>query len=81
VRSRKFAKPPVRNLPQLRETLGSDKGIGEPIVTKFLDGVPSISESTVKHQLANLKSSGEYANIIKAVQEEIEQENREALLA
>jgi hypothetical protein len=61
--------------------LASNKGIGEPLITDFLKGVPGINESTVKHQLANLKASGEYAHIIKAVQEEIERENKEALQA
>jgi hypothetical protein len=35
----------------------------------------------VKQQIANLKASGEYAHIIKVVQEEIERENKEALQA
>ena len=34
---------------------------------------------TVEQQLANLKASNDYARIVREVQEQIEEENREAL--
>jgi hypothetical protein len=65
--------------PELVGNLASEKGLGEPVITNFLDGVPGINRNTVKEQLANLKSSGNYGRIIGEVKDEIEQEHREAL--
>jgi hypothetical protein len=42
-----------------RGNIASDKGIGAPIVQRFLDGIPGINESSVTAQLANLKASGD----------------------
>lgn len=61
--------------------IASDKGIGWSIVVSFLDGIPGINKSTADQALANLKASGDYARIIKEVQEQIERENREAIKA
>jgi hypothetical protein len=59
--------------------IASDKGIGRELIVEFLDGVPGMTENAVKEQLANPKSSGDYARIIGDVKDEIERENREAL--
>lgn len=61
--------------------LTSDKGIGEPIITEFLTGIPGVTENSVRQQLAMLKSSGDYARIITEVKDEIEAENKEAIKA
>src|SRR5262245_7065341 len=58
---------------------GIKNGIGEPTITDFLDGVPGVNKNTVIQQLANLKSSGDYARIIREVQQQIEKDNRERL--
>jgi hypothetical protein len=36
------------------------KGIGEPIISKFLAEVPGVNENTVRDHLAILKASGDY---------------------
>lgn len=65
----------------LRARLTSDNGLGEPIITDFLVGVPGVNKNTVLQQLANLKASGDYARVIREVQQEIEKENRKRLEA
>lgn len=62
----------------VRQRLTDSRGIGEGVIVTFLDGVTGITPNTVKQALANLKASGDYARIIKEVQEEIERENAEA---
>jgi hypothetical protein len=62
-----------------RGTLASGEGVGARLVMQLLDGIPGVSLRMVNDQLANLKSSGQYARIIGDVKEEIERENREAL--
>jgi ParB-like nuclease domain len=37
----------------LRGQLASDKGLGEPILTQFLQGIPEMSQRTVREHLAN----------------------------
>lgn len=54
-----------------RNHLTSAKGLGEPIVTKFLSSVPGMGEAIVKQQIANLKASGDYARIISEVEKDI----------
>lgn len=70
-----------RSLDTARGQITTDKGIGWSLVLDLLEGTSGINEGTVKQQLANLKSSGDYARIIREVQEQIEQENEEALKA
>lgn len=70
-----------RGLETTRGQLETDRGLGEPIITEFLDGIPGIKKNSVTEQLANLKASGDYSRIVKEVGEEIERENREALKA
>ena len=69
------------DMAKVRGNLESEKGLGRDLIVDFLDGVPGINENTVNQQLANLKSSGDYARIIGEVKDEIEQEHREALKA
>jgi len=38
-----------------------EKGIGAPIIARFLSNIYDMNESTITHQLANLKASGDYA--------------------
>ena len=59
----------------------TDTGVGWSVIEDFLTDVPGINEGTVKQQLANLKASGDYARIIGEIQQEIEDENKEALKA
>jgi hypothetical protein len=66
---------------KIRGNLTGNQGIGHSVIVRFLDGVPGICESTVQQALANLKASGDYARIIREVQEEIERENAESLAA
>ncbi len=58
---------------------GTDRGIGYDIILELLDGIPGINVGTVKQQLANLKASGDYDEIVATVKAEIEEENKEAL--
>src|SRR5262245_59472316 len=66
---------------KMREALASERGIGEPPITEFLRDIPGVNKNTVLQQLAILKSSGDYAEMIKEVKEEIEHENKEAIKA
>src|SRR5262245_34041133 len=59
----------------------SDKGVGRPLILRLLEDTPGINDNTVKQQLANLKASGDYARIIREVQQQIEKENQEAFKA
>jgi flagellar biosynthesis GTPase FlhF len=59
--------------------LASSKGLGAEIIVTFLEGIPSVTINSVQQQLANLKASGDYARIIRDIQEEIEEENKEAI--
>jgi hypothetical protein len=62
-----------------RGHLSGERGMGEPLITKFLKDIPGINENSVRQQLSNLKASGHYASIIRDVQQEIEEENKEAI--
>jgi hypothetical protein len=66
---------------QSLQSLTSDRGLGEQPITALLDDIPGINEKVVRQQLGNLKASGDYDEIIEAVREEIEEENKEALKA
>jgi hypothetical protein len=70
--SRKF------DMRYVRSRLLSDDGMGWRVLLAFLDNIPGINEIAVKHQLANLKYSGDYARLITEVQEEIAQEQADA---
>jgi hypothetical protein len=67
--------------PKTRQLAGlglEKKIIGEDVIAKFLDGVPGINSRSINNELANLKSSGEYARILQEVQKEIEQSGASA---
>jgi hypothetical protein len=49
---------------QLRKNNISDRGLGQRVVTEFLQTVPGINTNTINQQFANLKASGDYARII-----------------
>lgn len=66
------------SLAKTRGNLSHDKGIGEPIITAFLKGIPGFNKSAVTAQLANLKAAGIYADIINEVSAEVEEETRAA---
>ncbi len=55
------------DLDKVRGNLESAKGLGEPMITAFLDGVPGCDKGTVAQQLASLKASGDYARIVGEV--------------
>jgi hypothetical protein len=61
-----------RGLETIRGQLTSEKGLGQSVIVQFLDGVPGINNNTVMQALANLKASGDYARIVREVQQEIE---------
>lgn len=67
------------SLESLQGHLTGEKGMGREVITDFLKGTAGINEGSVQQQLANLKASGDYARIVKEVQGEIEEENKEAL--
>ena len=57
---------------------GISQGIGAPQILEFL-GENVLKRSDIEQQLANLKSSGDYARILEEVQEELEEEVGETL--
>jgi len=59
------------DLEKIQRNLGNDKGIGRPLILKFLDGVPGFTDHMVKSQLQNLKDSGDYDRTIREVIEEV----------
>lgn len=50
-------------------------GIGQNLICAFFEGVAGINPSSVDEQLKNLKTSGEYAMLIREVSDQIEAEN------
>jgi hypothetical protein len=75
---------PERSKRGIEVTLGqfqTERGIGEPIITELLDGIPGINKNGVLQQLAILKASGDYARIIGEVTAGIEKEHKEAIKA
>lgn len=65
---------------QVEGNLLSGRGIGADLIERFLTDVPSINSNIIREQLAILRSSGDYARIVGEVREEIEEENKVALL-
>jgi ParB-like nuclease domain len=55
---------------------GLSRGVGGTQIERFLCGVPGINSNIIKQQLALLKSSGDYARILKSVQKEVEADNK-----
>jgi hypothetical protein len=59
------------HMPTLRDRLVSERGMGREVLTAFLSDIPGINDGSVQQQLANLKSSGDYARLIAEVEKEI----------
>ena len=74
----KFLNESGLDLDTIRCHLTGERGLGQKIIVKFLDGTPGINDGSVQQQLASLKASGDYARIIKEVSEDIERENKQA---
>jgi regulator of protease activity HflC (stomatin/prohibitin superfamily) len=66
-----------RGLDTIKGQIASEKGLGYDCVLRFFEGIPSMNIGIVKYQLGNLKASGEYARIVKEVNDEIAQEQAE----
>jgi ParB-like chromosome segregation protein Spo0J len=65
------------SLPELRAHIAKREGLGSESIIALLGDV--LNRNVIDQQLANLKSSGDYARIIAKVKEELEEENRVAL--
>jgi hypothetical protein len=57
----------------------TERGLGWDLILDFLAEIPGVNQNTVKQQLANLKASGDYDEIVEEVKAEIEEENKEKL--
>jgi ParB-like chromosome segregation protein Spo0J len=55
----------------VRSRLLGEDGMGAEVLLAFLDDIPGINVGSIKHQLANLKYSGDYARLMAEVQQEI----------
>lgn len=71
----------LHGLNTLKGQIQTERGLGAEVITAFLDKVPGMNIMVVKQQLAILKASGGYAEVIEGVRQEIESENAEALAA
>jgi hypothetical protein len=68
-----------RDLGDLRARLvAKNGGVGQTAVVAFLKDTPGINDGVVQQQLANLKTSGEYARIMKEVRKEVVEETDDA---
>src|SRR5215471_10635939 len=76
-----FPERSKRSTEVARGQIATERGLGEPIITEFLDGVPGINKNTVTQQLAILKDSGDYARIIGEIKDEIERELQDQIKA
>jgi hypothetical protein len=70
-----------KDMSKVRSHLTAGDGVGEPLITEFLQKVPGINKNSVTQQLALLKQSGDYARIIGEVADEVEKENAKAVAA
>jgi len=68
-------------LAHTKSALLSDAGIGERVLWAFLKDIPGITRPAIRQQLANLKASGDYARLIRNVEQELEDERQRALAA
>lgn len=71
---------PQRSSDTLRGQIATDRGIGQDLVLRYLEGVPGVIINTINEDLASLKTSGNYARIIARVRDQItaEKERLEA---
>ena len=56
---------------QARSEIESGKGIGFRSVMSYLGDIPNVTENTVRQQMASLKASGDYDNIIARVRKKL----------
>ena len=65
---------------QTRGHLTAEKGegIGQPLISRFLEHIPGVTDYVVRQQLLNLRASGDYARILEEVEEEIRLEEQAA---
>jgi ParB-like nuclease domain len=65
------------------EKLGGQNrdGVGQDAILNELRGIPGITDNTIRQQLANLKSSGNYDRIVSEVAAIVEEEHAVALEA
>jgi hypothetical protein len=80
-----------RSLDTVRGQIQTERGLGEDVIMEFLNGspkerkegtrdkIPGVNLGTIRQQLANLKSSGDYARIIAEVEQEIAAEEAQAM--
>jgi hypothetical protein len=68
------------NLEVIRGNLTSEQGLGEDLL-KFLQDIPGMTLGSVRHQLANLKASGDYARLLADMEQEIAAEEAAAQAA
>jgi hypothetical protein len=59
------------DMPTVRRRLLSDDGMGRDVLLAFLHDIPGIHRNAIDQQLANLKTSGEYARLIEQVRQEV----------
>jgi ParB-like chromosome segregation protein Spo0J len=71
----------LENLEVIRGNLTSEKGLGEDVLLKFLQDIPGMTLGSVRHQLANLKTSGDYTRLIADIAQEIAAEEAAAQAA
>jgi hypothetical protein len=69
------------HMPTLRDRLLEERGMGREVLLAFLGDIPGINDGSVQHQLANLKTSGDYARLIAEVEQEIAAEEADAQAA
>lgn len=69
----------TRSLEVLQGQVVTERGLGWDIILEFLADIPGVNQNSVKQQLANLKTSGDYDEIVAAVKDEIEEEHKEEL--
>lgn len=60
-----------KSLETIRGQVASEKGLGYECVFRFFHDIEAIKEGIVQYQLGMLKASGDYARIVKEVNDEI----------
>lgn len=66
---------PERAIQVATGQIASEAGLGKDLVLQFLFNVPGVTETVVRDQLANLKTSGAYARIIAEIKAELGHED------
>lgn len=68
--------PKVNGFESVRGNITSEKGLGHDVVLRFFKGISAMNDTLVKEHLAQLKASGDYARIVKEVNDEIAEEQK-----